>query len=524
MKQNILVLAAILISSLSVKSQIVNIPDANFKAYLVNNPAINTGGGPEIEVSEAQAFTGPMNCYNLGITNLTGIEAFTSLTTLKCYDNPLMGFNLSSNTSLSFLDCTNCQLTSLNLSANTNLTELYCYNNLLTSLDLSANTLLTHLYCYENNITSLDFSNNPGLVALDCFGNQLTYLNLASGNNTALSYIDAGANPGLTCVYVDNAAYSTNSWDVFPYQFPPVTQFYDVVPVVNISGPGTVCSGNSITLTASGGSSYSWSTGETSASISVSPAITTTYTVSSTQPNGCRANNSKIVTVSAAPGVNAGTDQTVCAGTQLTLNGSGAVSYTWNNGVTNNTPFTPAVGTTTYTVTGTDANNCTNTDQVNITVNALPNTNTTLTGITITATQAGAAYQWINCTTNAPIAGQTAQNFTATINGSYAVIVTNNNNCSDTSACVIINTVGLQENLLSDQVEIYPNPGTGIFHIKTSGFEPTSVKITNAVGALICDTVYSSNMTIDLSSNPNGVYFVILELDQQQIMTRIVKE
>ncbi len=45
----------------------------------------------------------------------------------------------------------------------------------------------------------------------------------------------------------------------------------------------------------------------------------------------------------------------------VTLNGSGAVNYVWNNGITNNTPFIPAVGTLTYTVTGTDANGCVNT-------------------------------------------------------------------------------------------------------------------------------------------------------------------
>ena len=80
------------------------------------------------------------------------------------------------------------------------------------------------------------------------------------------------------------------------------------------------------------------------------------------------------VTVNPLPIVSAGVDQTVCIGASVTLSGSGATSYTWNNGITDGTAFTPALGTTTYTVTGTDGNGCVNTDQVDVTVNPLPST------------------------------------------------------------------------------------------------------------------------------------------------------
>ena len=62
--------------------QNVNIPDANFKAYLVGNTAINTNGDTEIQVSEATAFNGGIYCHSMSISNLTGIEAFTALTWL----------------------------------------------------------------------------------------------------------------------------------------------------------------------------------------------------------------------------------------------------------------------------------------------------------------------------------------------------------------------------------------------------------------------------------------------------------
>ena len=109
---------------------IVNIPDANFKAYLVGASAINTNGDKEIQVSEASAFNGAIYCSQMNISNLKGIEAFTALT------------------------------------------ELYCDGNKLTSLDVSGASALTYLNCYANQLTSLDLSKNPALYILYCDGNQ----------------------------------------------------------------------------------------------------------------------------------------------------------------------------------------------------------------------------------------------------------------------------------------------------------------------------------------------------------------
>ncbi len=77
------------------------------------------------------------------------------------------------------------------------------------------------------------------------------------------------------------------------------------------------------------------------------------------------------VTVNALPTVSAGSDVSVCAGDSAILNGSGAVSYTWDNGITDGVHFIPVTANT-YTVTGTDGNGCENTDQVDVTLNSLP--------------------------------------------------------------------------------------------------------------------------------------------------------
>ena len=97
--------------------QNVNIPDANFKSYLVGEPSININGDNEIQVSEATIFTGTINCANKSISSLTGIEYFTALTALNCPGNQLTSLDVSSNTSLTALNCFNNQLTNINISA-----------------------------------------------------------------------------------------------------------------------------------------------------------------------------------------------------------------------------------------------------------------------------------------------------------------------------------------------------------------------------------------------------------------------
>ena len=207
--------------------QNVYIPDANFKNYLVNNTAINTNGDSEIQVSEASGFSGTINCGWQNISDLSGIEAFTSLTQLFCFNNQLTSLDLSSNNALNLFECTYNQLTSLNVSGCNSLIQLGCANNQLTSLDVSNNNVLEYLYCANNQLTSidvsnddlielscsnnqltsLDFSSNMALTLLNCANNQLTSLDVSS--NTALIEIDCEGN-NLTSLDVYNNIYLTS--------------------------------------------------------------------------------------------------------------------------------------------------------------------------------------------------------------------------------------------------------------------------------------------------------------------------
>ncbi|HRO74517.1 MAG TPA: PKD domain-containing protein, partial [Crocinitomicaceae bacterium] len=143
------------------------------------------------------------------------------------------------------------------------------------------------------------------------------------------------------------------------------------IPTVTTSANVALCLGETTTLTASGATSYSWSpatglSAATGASVTATPMTTTTYVVTGTT-NGCSSLDSVTVTVNPIPVVDAGADQNVCSGAPITLTATGAVTYSWDNNVTDGVSFI-SDSTRTYTVIGTDANGCQNTDFVTINV------------------------------------------------------------------------------------------------------------------------------------------------------------
>ena len=172
--------------------QNVNIPDANFKAYLVGEPSINTNGDSEIQVSEANIFNGTIWCENMNITDLTGIEHFIDLTGLSCSYN---------------------QITSLNISQNISLTGLFCYDNQLTSLNLNGAISLQFVYAWNNQLVNLDVSQNTSLISLSCNNNQLISLDLSQISCALqINESDFSENPNLNCIEVTDLSCWQNNF------------------------------------------------------------------------------------------------------------------------------------------------------------------------------------------------------------------------------------------------------------------------------------------------------------------------
>jgi len=148
--------------------------------------------------------------------------------------------------------------------------------------------------------------------------------------------------------------------------------FVSPSPTVDAGPDVSTCAGGSVTLTATGDAdSYMWNTGETTASITVSPAATTTYTVTATTGT-CTASDDVEVSVADNLNVNAGDDVTICLGEEVTLTASGALNYNWNTGESTAQIVVSPTEDTMYIVTGDDGAGCDGTDTVWVFVNPLP--------------------------------------------------------------------------------------------------------------------------------------------------------
>ncbi|WP_431166137.1 T9SS type A sorting domain-containing protein [Tenacibaculum halocynthiae] len=252
-------------------NEIVNIPDTNFKDYLLKKSYININEDTEIQIGEAENYSGGIYADNLSISNLTGIEAFKNITGLSVSNNSLVTINLENNQKLNNLtlssnnlssinleknyklnqiNLNNNKLTEINLTNNIELKKLSIESNFLTYLDLSTNILIEKLWLFDNKITDLDILNCKSLTILQASANKLTTLNLSNnsklyhinlynnllealdvtnskvltelnlnnnnlnklnisnGNNPSLKSLQAVNNPNLTCIQVDNVSFA----------------------------------------------------------------------------------------------------------------------------------------------------------------------------------------------------------------------------------------------------------------------------------------------------------------------------
>ena len=136
-------------------------------------------------------------------------------------------------------------------------------------------------------------------------------------------------------------------------------------PTPSILGNTTICQGQTTTLTANGGNSYTWSNGNTTNSINVNQSGV--YSVTATNAEGCSATTNVTVTVNPLPNVSISGNNSFCQDDNTTLTAMGASTYAWSNSSTDNAITVNNAGT--YTVTGTDANGCTNTATHTVSVN-----------------------------------------------------------------------------------------------------------------------------------------------------------
>ena len=277
-----------------------------------------------------------------------------------------------------------------------------------------------------------------------------------------------------------------------------------------------------------GAQAYTWNNGVTN-SAAFTPVATQTYTVTGTDANGCTNTDQVLVIVKPLPTVSAGADQIVCTGSSTTLSGSGAVSFTWNNGVTDDVAFTPAANQT-YTVTGTAANGCTNTDQMTLTVVALPvvsagNDQTVCIGSAITLSGSGAqTYSWTNAADGTP--------FIPLTSATYTVTGTDNNGCTNTDDVeVTVNELpvvnaGTDQTICAGETVILNANGAQTYvwsngTANGAGYIPTSTATLNVVGTDANGCTNSDQLTVTVNPVPtvNGGADQVVCLGETVVLT-----
>ena len=211
-------------------------------------------------------------------------------------------------------------------------------------------------------------------------------------------------------------------------------------PLISAGPDRILCTGSSVTLTASGGVSYSWNPGaSTTANISVNPTGNTTYVVTGTDANGCVSVDTAVVTVNPLPLINLGPDLSICSGSTIALTALGASTYSWNPGGANTATIlvSPLVNTN-YIVTGSSASGCIQRDTITVNVNPVPVVNLFPTFICpgfntiLDAGNPGSAFAWST--------GETSQSINVSDSGTYTVVVTSSNGCPSMGTSVV--TIG----------------------------------------------------------------------------------
>lgn len=206
---------------------------------------------------------------------------------------------------------------------------------------------------------------------------------------------------------------------------------------------------------------------------------------------------------------------TVNASSTSTSTATACGTYSWNGQT-----YTQSGA---YTYTTQNAAGCDSVATLNLTINAIPNATATNNGDGTATASAGSTYQWIDCATGNEAPFASAQIFEPSVTGSYAVIVTNASGCADTSSCITIEVIGLDETKES-LVQVQPNPSTGLFNILFGENANGTVVITDATGRIIgTEVVNGSTKAIDLTTAVTGIYYFTIQTDNIEKVIKVIK-
>lgn len=300
----------------------------------------------------------------------------------------------------------------------------------------------------------------------------------------------------------------------------------DPLSINATSSSSAICAGESVSISVTGASTYTWSSGPSvnAATFVDSPAVTTTYSVQAEGLPGCAASDVVVVTVNTFSNLGVTGNFSLCGSGVFTATATGGSTYTWTGA---NGSYTTASLTqtlflpTVYTLQGTDQNGCSASTTVAVNVLQIPvltvlysPSNSVCVGQTATITALGAdSYSWSTGATTSTI----AVTGTAVGNYVYTVTLTNGGFCSDVAVVgfKVDECVGIVESAASEAIQVYPNPVSDRFFVKLSGQHVYTMKLYNSAGQLVRQQIVESNepLEIDVQELPSGLYHLAMEND-----------
>lgn len=233
------------------------------------------------------------------------------------------------------------------------------------------------------------------------------------------------------------------------------------------------------------------------------------YTGTVANGNGCDSIITVNLSILPPATANAGPDQVVCRGESVTLNGTGGILQSWNQGVVNGQPFIPSQSGD-YVLTTTNTEGCTATDTVNVAVIAPPIAQIQSFPDHLSASPSNLSYQWYTCDSVLnPIAGATNADFYPAASGNYTVVL-DSGGCQDTAACTAFLLVG-NSSPASPDLSLFPNPSRGKFKLQWPGtYARFECRVVNSQGKTLIQEhcVDCKEIMIDAETLPAGMYFI----------------
>lgn len=296
--------------------------------------------------------------------------------------------------------------------------------------------------------------------------------------------------------------------DIIDLYFPEGCPTTEPIPVVTADS-ATICVGDTVTLLASGASTYRWSNGATGRSITVSPSMTTTYSVTGKTAGYVSDTVFVTVTVNPLPDITVN-NPSICKGQSAILIASGADSYAWSNGEIGDIISVAPESDTSYTLTGTSLG-CSTAVEANVVVNDLPVIDLGADIVlpeeqdtVLNAEGHDLNYLWST--------GEVTSTIHVSSAGTYFVTVTNGAGCTATDSVTVTIITAIIEPGNSIRISVSPNPADDFVNVICKGSTASMVQLIDQTGSILMTdhTMLPEGVMrmVSLIGWPSGMYYI----------------